>query len=365
MKQSTLFKGIKLGQLELKNRVVMAPMTRSFSENGIPGDNVVEYYARRASVGLIITEGTIVNHPGANGYPRVPHFYGEEALAAWKKVVESVHNKGGKIFPQLWHVGQVRKLGTEPDPTIPAYGPMEVVKDGEIVVRAMGQDDIDDVIQAFSQAAVDAKGIGFDGVEIHGAHGYLIDQFLFSGTNQRDDRYGGTLEKRCLFAKELITAIRERVGAEFPICFRFSQWKIADYKGTLANSPEELKQILDILVEAGVDIFHCSNRRFWEPEFAGSNMNLAGWTKKITGKPCITVGSVGLDQDFLTTFDPKSEDSEVTSLEKLEGPLERGEFDLVAVGRGLISNPDWVEKVEQGRVKELKPYSKEDLKSLY
>ncbi|MBT9532161.1 MAG: NADH:flavin oxidoreductase, partial [Pseudomonas sp.] len=295
-----LFEPFRLGNLELPTRVVMAPMTRSFSPGGVPNSKVIEYYRRRAAagVGLIITEGTTVNHPAANGYPNVPRFYGEDALAGWKKVVDAVHAEGGRIVPQLWHVGNVRKLGTEPDGDVPGYGPMEKLKDGKEVVHGMTQADIDNVIAAFAQAARDAQSIGMDGVEIHGAHGYLVDQFFWEGSNQRTDGYGGSLANRSRFAIELIKAVRAAVGPDFPIILRFSQWKQQDYSARLVLTPEALGEFLQPLSDAGVDIFHCSTRRFWEPEFDGSDLNLAGWTRKLTGKPTITVGSVGLDGEF-------------------------------------------------------------------
>jgi 2,4-dienoyl-CoA reductase-like NADH-dependent reductase (Old Yellow Enzyme family) len=138
-----------------------------------------------------------------------------------------------------------------------------------------------------------------DGVEIHGAHGYLIDQFFWEGSNRRDDEYGGDLAGRSRFAIELIQAVRAAVGPDFPIIFRFSQWKQQDYTARLVQTPQALAAFLQPLSEAGVDIFHCSTRRFWEPEFDGSELNLAGWTRQLTGKPTITVGSVGLDGEFL------------------------------------------------------------------
>ena len=295
-----LFDGLQIGNLRLKNRIVMAPMTRTFSPGNVPNDMVVDYYARRAEneVGLIITEGTPVGHKAANGYANVPFFHGEAALAGWKKVVDAVHAKGGKIAPQLWHVGSVRKEGVEPDESVPGYSPSGLFKPGKPNGVAMSKEDIAEVVEAFAQAAEDAKSIGFDAVEIHGAHGYLIDQFFWEGTNQRDDEYGGDLVSRTRFAVEIIRAIRERVGADFPIILRFSQWKQQDYEARLADTPEALSSFLKPLVEAGVDIFHCSTRRFWEPEFEGSNLNLAGWTRELTGKPAITVGSVGLDSSF-------------------------------------------------------------------
>ena len=361
-----LFESFELGPLSLNNRIVMAPMTRNFSPRGVPTDQVVEYYRRRAEsgVGLIITEGTTVDHQAANGYPNVPAFHGEQALAGWKKVVDAVHAVGGKIAPQLWHVGNVRRLGTEPDAEVPGYGPMDKIKDGKKLVHGMTKQDIDDVVQAFAKAAKDAKAIGMDAVELHGAHGYLIDQFFWEGSNQREDEYGGSLENRGRFAVEIIRAVREAVGPDYPIIFRFSQWKQQDYSARLAPTPELLEQFLKPLAEAGVDVFHCSQRRFWEPEFEGSDLNLAGWTRKITGKPTITVGSVGLDGEFLE-FMVKTD--KVAQTQNIDGLLERlgkGEFDLVAVGRALIVDPQWAEKVREGRFADILPFSRDALKTL-
>ncbi|CAM2942321.1 NADH:flavin oxidoreductase [Ectopseudomonas mendocina] len=361
-----LFAPFRLGNLELPTRVVMAPMTRSFSPGGVPNAKVVEYYRRRAAagVGLIVTEGTTVGHKAANGYPNVPRFYGEDALAGWKQVVDAVHAEGGKIVPQLWHVGNVRKLGTEPDASVPGFGPMEKVKDGQVVVHGMTQADIDEVIAAFAQAARDAKAIGMDGVEIHGAHGYLIDQFFWEGSNQRTDGYGGDLAARSRFAIELIQAVRAAVGPDFPIILRYSQWKQQDYTARLVQTPEQLEAFLKPLSDAGVDIFHCSTRRFWEPEFEGSDLNLAGWTRKLTGKPTITVGSVGLDGEFLQFMVKTDKVAEPASLENLLERLNKEEFDLVAVGRALLVDPDWALKVREGREQDILPFSRDALTTL-
>lgn len=366
---SSLFQPITLGPLELPNRIVMAPMTRTFSPGNVPNDLNVAYYARRAEneVGLIITEGTCIGHKAANGYARVPFIYGEEALAGWKKVVDAVHAKGGKIAPQLWHVGAIRKEGVEPDPSVPGYSPSGLFMPGKEAGVAMSKDDINDVIEAFAQAAEDSQRIGFDAIEIHGAHGYLVDQFFWEGTNQRDDEYGGDLVARTRFACEIVQAIRERVGPDFPIIFRFSQWKQQDYNARLAYTPEELDAFLTPLVNAGVDIFHCSTRRFWEAEFEGSDLNLAGWTKKLTGKPVITVGSVGLNASFID--EEKRDMVEAsgvahTNIEELATRLDNDEFELVAVGRALLQDPEWVIKVREGRFEELGDYSKKSLMEL-
>ncbi|MCF5796501.1 12-oxophytodienoate reductase, partial [Pseudomonas sp. PA-1-5A] len=275
MPVQALFKPFQLGALQLSTRVVMAPMTRSFSPGGVPNSKVIEYYRRRAAagVGLIITEGTVVGHPASNGYPNVPHFYGEAALAGWKKVVDAVHAEGGKIVPQLWHVGSVRRMGTEPDASVPAYGPMEKLKDGNVVVHGMTKQDIKDVINAFAQAAKDAQAIGMDGVEIHGAHGYLVDQFFWEGSNQRTDEYGGSLANRSRFAIELIQATRAAVGPDFPIILRFSQWKQQDYPARRVEGTEALGELREPLSEAGMDICHCCPRRFWGLELEGCELS--------------------------------------------------------------------------------------------
>lgn len=363
---AALFNPFTLGQLELPTRVVMAPMTRSFSPGGVPNSKVVEYYRRRAAagVGLIITEGTTVGHKAANGYPNVPRFYGEDALAGWKNVVDAVHAEGGKIVPQLWHVGNVRKLGTEPDGEVPGYGPMEKLKDGKEIVHGMTQADIDEVVAAFARAAADAKAIGMDGVEIHGAHGYLVDQFFWEGTNQRTDGYGGSMANRSRFAVELIKAVRAAVGPDFPVILRFSQWKQQDYTARLAHTPEALGEFLRPLADAGVDIFHCSQRRFWEPEFEGSDLNLAGWTRQLTGKPTITVGSVGLDGEFLQFMVNTDKVAKPADLGALLTRLDNQEFDLVAVGRALLVDADWAVKVRDGRQDDILPFSREALMSL-
>ena len=366
MTVQALFEPFRLGNLELPTRVVMAPMTRSFSPGGVPNAQVVEYYRRRAAagVGLIITEGTTVNHPAANGFPNVPRFYGEDALAGWKKVVDAVHAEGGRIVPQLWHVGNVRKLGTEPDGDVPGYGPMEKLKDGKEVVHGMTQADIDNVIAAFAQAARDAQSIGMDGVEIHGAHGYLVDQFFWEGSNQRTDGYGGSLANRSRFAIELIKAVRAAVGPDFPIILRFSQWKQQDYSARLVQTPEALGEFLQPLSDAGVDIFHCSTRRFWEPEFDGSDLNLAGWTRQLTGKPTITVGSVGLDGEFLQFMVNTDKVAKPADLGALLTRLNNQEFDLVAVGRALLVDPEWAVKVRDGHQEDILPFSREALMKL-
>ncbi|MFI6008121.1 NADH:flavin oxidoreductase [Streptomyces sp. NPDC051243] len=351
--------------LTVPNRIVMAPMTRMFSPGGVPGEDVVSYYSRRAAagVGLIVTEGTYVGHDSAGQSDRVPRFHGEEQLAGWAKVAEAVHAAGGTIVPQLWHIGMVRKQGEPPFADAPAVGPSGLrIGESEPTGKAMTRQDLDDVIGAFAQAAADAERIGFDGVELHGAHGYLLDQFLWEGTNRRTDAYGGDPVARTKFAAEIVAAVRESVSPSFPVIFRYSQWKQEAYDARLAETPEELEAILTPLAAAGVDAFHASTRRYWIPEFDGSDLNLAGWTKKLTGKPTITVGSVGLDGDFINAF--VGQGSETKGFDDLLDALEREEYDMVAVGRALLQDPEWATKVLSGRFGELAAYDAASLKTL-
>ncbi|MFI8220397.1 NADH:flavin oxidoreductase [Streptomyces sp. NPDC085932] len=360
-----LSRPVTLGGLTVPNRIVMAPMTRMFSPGGVPGEDVVSYYARRAAagVGLIVTEGTYVGHESAGQSDRVPRFHGEEQLAGWAKVAEAVHAAGGRIVPQLWHIGMVRKQGEPPVADAPAVGPSGLrIGADEPTGKAMTQADIDAVVGAFAEAAAAAERIGFDGVELHGAHGYLLDQFLWQGTNRRTDAYGGDRVARTRFAAEIVAAVRESVSPGFPVIFRYSQWKQDVYGARLAETPEELESILTPLAAAGVDAFHASTRRYWLPEFDDSDLNLAGWTKKLTGKPAITVGSVGLDGDFVKAF--QGQGAELGDLDNLLDRFERDEFDLVAVGRALLQDPQWAEKVLAGRFDELAPYDAASLKTL-
>jgi len=360
-----LFQPFRLKSLELKNRIVMAPMTRSFSPGGVPAANVADYYARRAKdeVGLIVSEGTVVNRPASSNDPGIPRFSGAKPLSGWKTVIDRVHAAGGLMAPQLWHMGVVAPKETGWLPPAPFEGPSGYVAQGKLGGVAMTETDIAETVQAFAQAAAAAKALGFDAVEIHGAHGYLIDQFFWHPTNQRTDRYGGkTLAERTLFAVELIRAVRQAVGADFPICLRISQWKLQDFAAKLATTPKEMEAWLFPLVAAGVDVFHCSQRRFWEPEFPESDLNFAGWAKKLTGKPTITVGSVGLSGDFLAAF--RGESSTPSQLDELLRRYDRGDFDLVAVGRALLADAGWAQKIHEGHSSELIGFSKEALATL-
>ena len=357
-----LFQPFRLKSLDLKNRIVMAPMTRAFSPGGIPGENVAAYYRRRAEgeVGLILSEGTVIDRPAASNHPDVPHFHGDAALAGWKNVINGVHEAGGKMGPQIWHVGALADGMKDWVPPAPFESPSGLAAPEQPRGKAMSDEDIADTIAAFGRAAADAKRLGFDLVELHGAHGYLIDQFFWAATNLRTDKFGGaTIKERARFAAELVKSVRQAVGPDFPIILRVSQWKLQDYTARLAETPDAMRDWLGPLVEAGVDILHCSQRRFWESEFpeidGPEGLNFAGWAKKLTGAATIGVGSVGLSVDLTGTV--SGEISKPASLDALIRRMERGEFDLIAVGRALLNDPLWAMKIRTGDRDGLKDFS--------
>ena len=360
-----LFEPFRLKSLNLKNRIVMAPMTRGFAVDGMPAQSHVEYYQRRAAggVGLILTEGTVVDRPASRNEPGIPFFHGA-ALDGWQAVADAVHDMGGAIAPQIWHSSSIESKTANWVPDAPVESPSGLVTPDEARGVAMSEEDIADTVSAFANAAADAKKLGFDTIEFHGAHGYLIDQFFWDGTNQRNGPYGGsTLKERSRFAAEIVTATRVAVGPDYPIILRVSQWKQQAYTVRLAETPALMHDWLMPLVEAGVDVLHCSQRRFWEAEFpeidGADGLNFAGWAKKLTGAATISVGSVGLSGDFFGTFTGVR--SETANLDRLIKRMEREEFDLIAVGRALIVDPDWADKIKDGRLNELTPFDTQAL----
>ena len=358
-----LFEPYKLKNINLRNRVVMAPMTRNQSPGGIPTNEVVAYYSRRAKaeVGLIITEGIEVSHEASSAYPDVPRLDTKEAREGWKRVVNGIKENGGSVIAQLWHCGGFRKLGMQPNPEVPGHTASGLVKPGKKVAHEMTLEDIKQTINAYASDAKYCEEIGFDGVEIHGAHGYLIDNFFWEGTNIRDDSYGGSIEKRSQFVSEIIQAVRSNISQEFILGLRFSQWKQHDFEAKLARTTDDLKKVLLSPVESGLDYLHSSMRRFWESEFEGSEENLAYWTKKISNIPTIGVGSVGLDSDFIDMTAP----SKPANIDKAIDDISKEKYDLLAVGRALLSDHEWVLKMKEGRLKDVIPYSKEALLKLY
>jgi len=373
---ASLLDPISLAGLDLRNRVVMAPMARRFARDGVPDPAYIDYFAKRAAggVGLILTDATGVAHPSAARTPEYPRMEPGPAEPVWRSIAAAVQAGGARFLPQLYHAGATRRPGDLPNAGEKPFSPSGIFLplDGrtgappEQICDGASEADIRAVIAAFGESAALAEGLGCDGIEIHGAHGYAIDQFLWSKTNQRDDDWGGDIMRRARLAIEIVRECRARTGAGFLISFRLSQWKQQDFGARLADTPEDLAKIVVPLSQAGADIFHCSTRRFWEAEFAGSDLNLAGWVKAITGKPTITVGSVGLNVDFVSGHGSSAEvdsssaaDDHFATLMRM---LDRGDFDLVAIGRALVANPDWMKSLSGPA--DLQPYSADLLKTL-
>lgn len=365
----SLFTPFELGKFTLPNRFVFPPMGLEVCEGGIPGDDAAEYYARRAQGGasLVITEGAYIDHPSSGDNPLLGRFHGEDSDEAWRNVATKVHREGGICVPELWHVGLIPSgpdllagKGIVYRPELGQVSPSGYISPGNRVTEGMTQAEIDTVIEAYATSTAKAVELGFDGIELHGAHGYVIDQFLWKELNHRTDRYGGSPRARGQFAAEVVRACREKLQPGMPIIMRMSFWKMADFGARLAETPQELEELLAPMVEAGIELFDCSQRRFWEPTFEdGSDLNLAGWVKKVTGVPTCTIGSIGLELDFIASLsaaDSKA-DLDLSRLDDLMRRFDRGDFDLIAVGRAMIAEPDWPKLIRAGAFDQLKPFS--------
>ena len=362
-----LFTPFQLGNLTLPNRVVMPAMGLAACHEGAPDDAHADYYARRATggAGLVITEGVYIDHPVSGDNPLLGRFYGEAALEGWRNVAAKVHAAGGFCIPELWHIGLIYRTADMMTGQTPRYrqelgliGPSGFIAPGSKVTDGMSQAQIDAAILAYGRGAETARALGFDGINLQGGHGFLIDQFLWSETNKRADRYGGTPRRRARFACEVVAECRRRLGPDMPIVMRISQFKTVDYKARIGNTPQELEELLAPVVEAGVDLFDCSQRRFWEPAFEGSDLNFAGWVKKVTGQATMTIGSIGLDCDMAQSLAEGQEaNRNLKSLDELARRFDRGDFDLVGVGRSMIAEPDWANLVRNGAYHRLKGFS--------
>ena len=335
-----LFRPFYHRKLALSSRLVMAPLPRLYAQEGMPTPETLQYYRRRAAhhIGLIITEPVAVNDSAASADSGMAHFYGGAALRAWKRICRAVHAYPCCIAPQLYHAGMLRREA-------PAIGPSGIDPESmELRGKPMSRSRISEVVQAFAQAAGDARLLGFDAVEICGGQGGLIDQFLRPETNNRADEYGGSLEARSRFACEVLHAVRKAVGRRFPVIFRFSQALSGAYSSPLVQSPEELQHLLHPLCEAGVDIFACDTAEGEErAAFHGNALSLAGWVRLLSGRPVITGGGVGLQSGLMLP---------------LARRLAAREFDLVAVGRALLADAEWARKIHDGRESEILPFTR-------
>jgi 2,4-dienoyl-CoA reductase-like NADH-dependent reductase (Old Yellow Enzyme family) len=361
-----LFAPITLAGKTLPNRFVLPGMQRGWCEAGAPTPRLGDYYRRRVEggVGLIISESVAVDHSSATQTEMFARMNGD-TVGAWKGCIGSVKQAGGAMIMQLWHEGAIRKEGGEgPWSAYPTLSPSGFAYAGRANGRAATTDEVHAIRDAFIRSARLAQDAGADGVEVHGAHGYLLDQFLWPVTNQRDDGYGGDdMRDRVRLPAEIVAGIRAACGPDFIISFRYSQWKEADFDAKIAATPEELAVMLTTLKDAGVSVLHASTRRFWEPEWPGSELNLAGWSRRLSGLPTITVGSVGLSNDVMSGFFGEEVSGRVEEgVRELVRRFDADEFDMVSVGRSLIADPDWVSKVRDGDYGAVRIFSRDDLK---
>lgn len=362
---SPLFRPFNLKGLVLPNRFVMPGMQRQWCDNGAPQPRLAEYYRKRVEggVGLIITESCAVDHPSSTQTPMFCRI-NSSTMKAWERCFEAVNRAGGRMLLQLWHEGAMRKEGGEGYYSqFPTLSPSGLVHAGKPNGRAASMEDLDSIREAFVRGALAAKELGAAGVEVHACHGYLLDQFLWGETNRRTDGYGGDdIRARVRFPAEIVAAIRASAGENFPISFRFSQWKEVNYHARIAPTPQDLRTMLPILRAAGVDVFHASARYFWVPEWPDSDLGIAGWTKSMTDAPVIAVGSVGLDTDVMDNFFGKEAKSTgEAGLRELLRHFNNGEFDLISVGRSLIGDAEWVNKVRDGRLSQIRMFTKRDV----
>ncbi|MBO9354647.1 N-ethylmaleimide reductase [Bordetella petrii] len=347
----TLFDPIAAGDLQLANRVVMAPLTRNRAPRAVPTDLMVTYYTQRASAGLIITEGTAITHQ-AQGYADVPGLYSAEQLAGWKRVVDAVHAAGGKIVVQLWHVGRISHTSLQPGQGAPvapsavqANAKTYLVHEdgsGEFVPtsepRALQLDELPGIVEDYRRAARAAIDVGFDGVELHAANGYLLDQFLRSGSNRRTDAYGGSIENRARLLVEVMDAITGEIGAG-RAAIRLSP--VTPANDSSDPHPQPLfEYVARKLADYGLAYVHVIEgatggaRDFQQGDQPFDYAALRQAYRQAGGK-----GAWMVNNDYNANL--------------AERNIETGQADLVAFGKPFIANPDLVRRLrEQGPLNE-------------
>ncbi|WP_216215249.1 oxidoreductase [Amycolatopsis aidingensis] len=333
---------VRIGGMELSNRAVVAPMSRvSTRGDGVPTAEMAAYYRRFADggFGLVISEGTYPDGRYSQAYPAQPAIVTTAQLAGWRQVTDAVHEAGAAIVLQLMHAGALSQHNNHTTTTIgpsavapkgakmPAYGGAGPFALPEAATAA----DLAEAVAGFAGAAERARAAGFDGVEIHGANGYLIDQFLTTYTNLRTDRYGGDAAARVRFAAEVLGAVRTAVGAEFPVGIRLSQTKVNDLDYRWPGGAAEAETIFRAVAEAGADYLHlASEGRDWAATAMLDNgVPITRLARTVTGLPVIANGGMQVPATSRSV-------------------LADGHADLVALGRGALANPDWPRRLAAG-----------------
>lgn len=360
-----LFTPLTLGALTLRNRFVMPAMQIGFTENCGPSERTLAYLRARAEggAGLIFSESCAPDHP--SGYWQAAFcVLNNETRGRWARLADAVKGAGAAFAIQLWHPGgQRRPIAGFPHADAPTLSPSGLIQKGREGGRAMTRAEMDDLAAAFIRAAEEARAIGADGVELHCAHGYLMDQFLWAETNVRADGYGGaSVADRARYPLAVAAAIRQAIGPDALVSLRFSQFKEVDYGARVFETPEELAEFGALARDAGLSMLNVSSRRFGKPEWPERDptLGIAGWTRRLAGLPVMTTGSIGLSRDmFADLFDGQDPALAIAAdLTELVRRFAAGEFDLVGIGRMHIANPDFVSKLREGRFDELRLYNK-------
>ncbi|AEM84185.1 NADH:flavin oxidoreductase [Streptomyces violaceusniger] len=357
---SPLFTPHTIRSLTLAGRFVVPGMQRAMCKDGSPLPSLAQYYRRRVEggFGLIISESTAIDHESATRQPAAAWIRPDTA-ESWRHCVKEVKSAGGHLLLQLWHEGAMRAAeGDDAWSTYPTISPSGLTQKGKVNGRAATTEDLRSLREAYVRSALLAQEIGFSGVEIHAAHGYLLDQFLWAETNLRADGYGGPdIQDRARFPAEVVAAVRADVRHDFIISFRLSQWKTTDFEASIVRSPDELELLLALIRHAGADIFNISTRRFDRPEWSG-DLSLAGWAKKFTDATVMAVGGVGIKGDITDMLlGRESSPRLMASLMAVRRRFLAGEFDLLAIGRSSIADADFATKIRQSRFDEIRPFS--------
>ncbi|MET4596634.1 alkene reductase [Stenotrophomonas sp. 2694] len=334
MSDATLFQPYPLGPLTLANRIVMAPLTRNRAGQGlVPSPLASTYYAQRASAGLIITEATQVSAQ-AQGYQDTPGLYTQDQIDGWRTVTDAVHARGGHIFVQLWHVGRISHVDLQPGNAAPVSASAlraqtkTFVNNGFVDVsepRALEIDELPAIVDDFRQAAANAIAAGFDGVEIHGANGYLLEQFIKDGANQRTDAYGGSVENRARLLLEVTAAVAREIGAD-RTGVRISPVSPANAISTVSDPQPQYDYIVDQLSALGIVYLHVVEGATGGPRDVAP-FDFDGLRRRFNGT---YLANNGYD------------------LQLASARVSEGKADLVAFGRPFISNPDLVERLKRG-----------------
>jgi len=334
MSDATLFQPYPLGPLTLANRIVMAPLTRNRAGEGlVPSPLASTYYAQRASAGLIITEATQVSAQ-AQGYQDTPGLYTQDQIDGWRTVTDAVHARGGHIFVQLWHVGRISHVDLQPGNAAPVSASAlraqtkTFVNNGFVDVsepRALDIDELPAIVDDFRQAAANAIAAGFDGVEIHGANGYLLEQFIKDGANQRTDAYGGSVENRARLLLEVTAAVAREIGAD-RTGVRISPVSSANAISTVSDPQPQYDYIVDQLSALGIVYLHVVEGATGGPRDVAP-FDFGGLRRRFNGT---YLANNGYD------------------LQLASARVSEGKADLVAFGRPFISNPDLVERLKRG-----------------